>query len=110
MRQPLEQVVPVCSAAQTEPDRLLRLTFWLFLSVSVGLCEIPEPSQELVDKYNGLKAVFYRRLLNAYNRFQNNAAPLLERLSQSDQAQAATAFTGNSEVQRGYKAAAKIAA
>lgn len=75
----------------------------------MGLCEIPEPSQELVDKYDGLKAMFYRRILNAYNKFQANAAPLIERLSQSDQGQAAAAFAGKSEVQRGYQAAAKIA-
>lgn len=86
------------------------LTFRLLVSVSVGLCEIPEPSQELVDKYNGLKALFYRRILTAYNRFQEAAAPVMEKISQSEQGQAAAALAGKSEVQRGYQTALKIAA
>ncbi|NAU78047.1 hypothetical protein EE079_30955, partial [Klebsiella pneumoniae] len=82
----------------------------LVLQVSVGLCEVPEPSKELLDKYIGLKALFYRRILKAYSKFQGSAAPLIEHFSQSEHGQAAAALAGGSEVQRGYQAALKIAA
>lgn len=83
--------------------------FWLFVSVSVGLCEVLEPSKELVDKYSGLKALFYKRVLNAYNRFQASVAPLMQEISQTEQGQAAVAYAEKSEVQRGYQAALTIA-
>lgn len=76
----------------------------------MGLCEIPEPSKELLDKYNGLKALFYKRILNAYNKFQANAAPLVEQLSAHEQGQAAKEYFGTVEASRGYQAALKVAA
>ncbi|XP_035799099.1 apolipoprotein A-II [Amphiprion ocellaris] len=40
----------------------------LALQVSTSLCEIRDPSQELVDKYNEMKNTFKQRLINAYNK------------------------------------------
>lgn len=47
------------SAAQTDS-----YFHFFFVPVSLSLCEIPPPSQELVEKYHALKAKFHNRLLN----------------------------------------------
>ncbi|MEQ2263142.1 hypothetical protein XENORESO_003645 [Xenotaenia resolanae] len=44
------------------------------LQVSLSLSEIPAPSQELVDKYEAMKATFYKRLVNAYGKLQGVVA------------------------------------
>ncbi|KAK5605908.1 hypothetical protein CRENBAI_003850 [Crenichthys baileyi] len=44
------------------------------LQVSLSLSEVPAPSQELVDKYEAMKATFYKRLLNAYGKLQGAVA------------------------------------
>lgn len=46
--------------------------------VSVCLCDVPKPDQELVDKYESLKAVFLKRLAIAYA----NAHTTVEKLAE----------------------------
>lgn len=48
------------------------------LTVSLCLCDVPQPDKELVDKYEGLKAVFFKRLANAYA----NAHTTIEKLAE----------------------------
>ncbi|KAG7266361.1 hypothetical protein CRUP_001142 [Coryphaenoides rupestris] len=67
----------------------LALALILSLQVSLSLCEIPTPSQELVGKYEGLKATFYRRILTALNKAQEALGPIVEPQNQ----QAASGFT-----------------
>ncbi|XP_061531611.1 apolipoprotein A-II [Phycodurus eques] len=56
----------------------------LALQVSMSLCDIPEPDQELVDKYNTMKSTFYKRLLNAYGKLQVAAAPMIEKIGEGE--------------------------
>lgn len=48
------------------------------MSVCVWAEPIPEPDKELVEKYEGLKAVFFKRLVNAYSKFTAAVEPLME--------------------------------
>lgn len=50
--------------------------------VSLSLCEIPTPSRELIEKYDGLKANFYRRILTALSKAQEALAPIVEQENQ----------------------------
>uniref|UniRef100_A0A3B5A9L6 Apolipoprotein A-II n=1 Tax=Stegastes partitus TaxID=144197 RepID=A0A3B5A9L6_9TELE len=54
------------------------LALILALQVSMSLCEIREPSQEVVDRYNDLKATFMKRLMNAMEKVQAAAAPHID--------------------------------
>ncbi|XP_060776764.1 apolipoprotein A-II [Neoarius graeffei] len=58
----------------------MKLVFALLvaLQVSVCLCDVPKPDQELVDKYEGLKTVFLKRLAHAYE----NAHTTIEKLAE----------------------------
>uniref|UniRef100_A0A3Q2Y0K7 Apolipoprotein A-II n=1 Tax=Hippocampus comes TaxID=109280 RepID=A0A3Q2Y0K7_HIPCM len=64
----------------------------LALQVSMSLCDIPQPEQELVDKYTNLKGVFYQRLVNAYSKLYAAAAPVISEVGQTPQGQEAKEF------------------
>ncbi|KRY02494.1 hypothetical protein T01_11863, partial [Trichinella spiralis] len=64
----------------------LALVLIVALQVSVCLCDIPEPDKELVEKYEGLKAVFTKRIVNALAKAQAALTPLMEGSSTGDKA------------------------
>ncbi|XP_061676450.1 apolipoprotein A-II [Syngnathoides biaculeatus] len=61
----------------------------LALQVSMSLCDIPEPDKDLVDKYKNMKTTFYQRLLTAYDKVHEVAAPVIEKLGEGPQGTAA---------------------
>ena len=60
----------------------MKLTFALILALQVSVCvyaqQWPEPDKELVEKYEGLKAVFFKRLVNAWEKAKTATQPMLE--------------------------------
>ncbi|XP_077384300.1 apolipoprotein A-II [Festucalex cinctus] len=80
----------------------------LALQVSMSLCEIPAPDQELVDKYEGYKATFYKRLLNAYSKLQAAAAPMVEKMGESPQGAAAKDYIEDLQNKPELQAAIKV--
>ncbi|MGD1441009.1 hypothetical protein ACP6H9_26955 [Vibrio harveyi] len=60
----------------------MKLTFALILALQVSACvwaqQWPEPDKELVEKYEGLKAVFFKRLVNAWEKAKDSIQPELE--------------------------------
>ncbi|XP_040899348.1 apolipoprotein A-II [Toxotes jaculatrix] len=85
------------------------LALILALQVSMSLCEVPAPSQELVDKYDSMKSVFYKRLLNAYSKLQQAVGPLVEGLSENDRAQSARNFIEELQTKPEFQAFVKVA-
>ncbi|XP_014830118.1 PREDICTED: uncharacterized protein LOC106908510 isoform X1 [Poecilia mexicana] len=72
------------------------------LQVSMSLSQVPAPSQELVDKYESLKATFYRRLVNAYGKLQGT-------VGQTEQAQTTREFIESLRDKPELQAVAKVA-
>ncbi|KAL7393123.1 hypothetical protein ABVT39_006793 [Epinephelus coioides] len=85
------------------------LALILALQVSVSLCEIPAPSQELVNKYDELKATFYKRLLTAYGKLQAAAAPMVEQVGDSAQGQTAKDYIEELQTKPELQAFVKVA-
>ncbi|XP_035528660.1 apolipoprotein A-II [Morone saxatilis] len=85
------------------------LALILALQVSVSLCEIPDPPQDLVEKYDQMKTVFYKRLLNAYGKLQAAAAPLVERVGDSERGQAAKDYIEDLQTKPEFQAIVKVA-
>lgn len=75
----------------------------------MSLCEIPPPDQELVDKYENMKSVFYKRILVAFNKLQAAAAPVVEKIGQSDQTQAAKDYVDQVQGKSEFQAVVKVA-
>lgn len=99
---------PLFSTGGIQTD-MLWLLFWLiflfvfFVPVSLSLCQIPEPSPELVEKYKTLKATFYKRIENA--KFMEKINALIE---QSETALAAKAYIEAMEPSPRLEAAGKF--
>ncbi|KAL7393310.1 hypothetical protein ABVT39_009244 [Epinephelus coioides] len=86
------------------------LALILALQVSVSLCEIPTPPQELVDKYDEMKTTFYKRLLTAYGKLQAAAAPVVEKVGDSAQGQTAKDYIEDLQTKAEFQAIVKVAA
>ncbi|XP_077067604.1 apolipoprotein A-II [Siphateles boraxobius] len=60
----------------------MKLTFALILALQVSVCvwaqQWPEPDKELVEKYEGLKAVFIKRIVTAWEKVKHSTQPMLE--------------------------------
>ncbi len=56
----------------------LALALILALQVSLCLCEVPDPPQELVEKYDGYRTTFLKRVTNAYEFLHTFFEKLLE--------------------------------
>nr|XP_046256332.1 apolipoprotein A-II [Scatophagus argus] len=84
------------------------LALILTLQVSLSLCEIPAPSQELVDKYDSMKATFYKRLLNLYKKLQDASAPYVESASTSEHGQNVRNFFEELQTRPGFQAFVKV--
>ena len=85
----------------------LALALVLALQVSVCLCEVPEPDKELVEKYEAMKSVFYKRLTTAYGKVQAAVGPMTESLGQI-QGQAAKEYIEELQGNPKFLSAVKI--
>ncbi|CAK6959082.1 apolipoprotein A-II [Scomber scombrus] len=85
------------------------LALILTLQVSMSLCDVPAPDQELVEKYDQMKSVFYKRLLNAYGKLQAAASPLVERVGDHQHGQAAKDYIEELMSKPQFQAAVKVA-
>ncbi|CAL8247521.1 unnamed protein product [Lota lota] len=83
------------------------LALILSLQVSLSLCEVPTPSQELVDKYEGMKSIFYRRVLNGIARAQQALGPMIQDMGDSEQV--AKAYVEGMHTNPKFQTAVKIA-
>uniref|UniRef100_A0A674B6S8 Apolipoprotein A-II n=2 Tax=Salmo trutta TaxID=8032 RepID=A0A674B6S8_SALTR len=92
---------------QNEMNVKLALALVLALQVSVCLCEVPEPDKELVEKYEAMKSVFYKRLMNAYSKVQAAVGPMTESLGQG-QGQAAKDYIEELQGNPKFLSAVKI--
>ncbi|XP_033959097.1 apolipoprotein A-II [Pseudochaenichthys georgianus] len=85
------------------------LALILALQVSMSLCEVAQPSQELVEKYDGMKTVFYKRLLNAFSKVKAAAAPLMENAGNSEHVQTAKEYFDVLQTQSQVQAVVNVA-
>merc|ERR1711972_542218 len=81
----------------------------LALQVSMSLCDVPAPDQELVEKYDQLKSVFFKRLLNAYSKVQAAAAPYVEKMGENPQGQATKDYVEELMAKPELQAVVKVA-
>lgn len=90
-----------------DPPENVKIIF--VIPVSTSLCDVPQPDQELVDKYLEMKATFTKRMMNALSKLQANVAPLVEKAGESDQGQAAKDFVEDLQTKPEFQAVVKVA-
>lgn len=78
----------------------------------MSLCEVPQPDQELVEKYDELKTMFFMRLLTAFGKIQEAAAPYMKNVHHfhSEHGQATKDFVEDVMSKPEFQAVAKVAA
>ncbi|KAM9309195.1 apolipoprotein A-II [Pholidichthys leucotaenia] len=81
----------------------------LALQVSMGLCQLPTPSSELMQKYLDMKRTFLERLANAYRKFSLHAGDAVQQ-SPDENVQAAREAVQNLQARPEFQAAVKVAA
>ena len=76
----------------------------------MSLCQfdVPAPDQELVDKYEAMKGVFYKRLLTAYGKLQAAMGPVVESLGEG-RSQAAKDYVEDMQTKPQFQAVVKVA-
>ncbi|XP_041799156.1 apolipoprotein A-II [Chelmon rostratus] len=84
------------------------LALILTLQVSMSLCEIPPPSQELVEKYDQMKHVFYKRLLKAYERMVGTFSSM-DGVSSGPSTQAVKDYAEELQTKPEFQALVKVA-
>ncbi|KAM4736543.1 uncharacterized protein FYW61_006659 [Anableps anableps] len=92
----------ICTSRNQKMNTKLILALVFALQVSLSLSQVPPPSQELVDKYENMKATFYKRLLNAYGKLQGA-------IGQTEQAQSTREFIESLKDKPELQAVAKVA-
>ncbi|KAM7421213.1 hypothetical protein PAMA_015390 [Pampus argenteus] len=76
----------------------------------MSLCSVPPPDAELVQKYEQMRTTFYSRLLAAYSKFQEAAAPYLEKIGEHEHGQTTKHFVEEVMAKPEFQAFAKVAA
>ncbi|XP_076592393.1 apolipoprotein A-II [Chaetodon auriga] len=84
------------------------LALILALQVSMSLCEVPAPSQELTEKYDTMRGLLYKRLLTAYEKLQASLSTM-EHVSNSPHGQAVKDYVEELQVKPEFQAVVKVA-
>merc|ERR1711915_161337 len=84
------------------------LALIISLQVSMCLCQLPTPSADLSQKYDGLKATFYKRLITALNKFQLAATPISDKMADNPQAAAAREYIEALQTKPEFQALVKV--
>ncbi|XP_005799473.3 uncharacterized protein LOC102231057 isoform X1 [Xiphophorus maculatus] len=92
----------ICTSSNHKMNTKLILALVFALQVSMSLSQVPAPSQELVDKYENMKATFYRRLVNAYGKLHGA-------VGETDHAQTTREFIESLRDKPELQAIAKVA-
>merc|ERR1711915_357395 len=99
----------ICSSNPTaEMNAKYALALILALQVSMSLCELPPPSDELLLKYEEYERTFLHRLLTAYKKLETAVAPAVTHLGETDAAKAAMEYTEGLGASPKIKTLAKV--
>ncbi|MDI3338893.1 hypothetical protein QKW60_20980, partial [Defluviimonas aestuarii] len=99
----------ICTSNSTaEMNAKIALAMILALQVSMSLCDIPSPAPDLVEKYDQMKSVFYKRLITAYGKLQAAVAPLVDNVD-SEKTQVVKEYIETLQTKPEFQAVAKVA-